>query len=554
MTQLRRKRVEAKGVEPGEVPVEALIARAQHHFSEGQWEDAEACLQQAMHAKPGDPTCLVNLAQIRLQAGAPAAAAEILEELAKRPANDALRQALGIAHRKRGETERGLQELRGTLSLDSPWPQRAIYLGFLRSGPGINAVAVLEETRRLLPPEWQTWMDPRSLFPRGEDPRRKLRVGYLGGLFHRHAAARWLEGILRAQDRTAFEVCCFAQVERPDEVTGRFKLLADVWVDTLPLNDEALCSRIREEKVDVLVDLSGLWPEGRPGVLARRAAPIQVALTLDYEGTRGLPNIDARLSDEVNDPPGELDAASVEPILRSGGPKSVILPPPESPEVAPLPFLQGNPFTFGCLCSPERIHPAVVDVLATLLRRAPESRLALLLLHEGDQAYRNYRLAQFAHRGVRPDRILFWPRADPARYLRYFHGIDLGLAPFPVVGGTTTFDALWMGVPVVVLDDPGAMRHFSRNFLRRAGLEEWCASFPEAYVQWALAWMNRPQELGALRSTLRSRLLASDLCDAEAVTRRIETCLRELWVDWCEGRRTESSQSAHPPASADSLP
>lgn len=400
-----------------------------------------------------------------------------------------------------------------------------------------NPKAYLNEVRRRLPAEYRIWRDPHGIFPPADDPRRRLRIGYLSGDYRVHAVASHLEDFLAAHDREQFEVIGLSEVHQPDAVTRRFQGLADQWMSTVGLSDKEAATRIRAEKMDILVDLSGFTHGHRLGILAQRAAPIQVAHPMGYAFTRGMPNVDVKLTDEVTEPLGLGEAWNTEALIRLDGPRIAFHWPEEAPEVGPQPCLSDAAFTFTCLNTPDKLGEEAISLLAKVLRAVPSSRLLCLWYSMDDEVGIEFRRSQFTTLGIEADRIELLPRAPKARYLAYFHRADIVLDPPPAFGGTSVLEALWMGVPVLHLDHPQSPRHPGRYLLQQLGLdEEWVVGSKADYVAHAATWAALPHRLAQLRATMRERLKASPVSNPRAVALAHEKAYRRLWIDWCAGR------------------
>jgi predicted O-linked N-acetylglucosamine transferase (SPINDLY family) len=359
---------------------------------------------------------------------------------------------------------------------------------------------------------------------------RRVRIGYVSPDFRSHSCAYFLQPLFAAHDRNAFEIFAYASVERPDAITDWFRTHTEHWRDIAGRSDEAIAAQIHSDGVDVLVDLAG-HTRGQPlGVFALRPAPVQVAW-LGYPATAGLPQIGYRLSDAEADPPGGADHLHVEKLVRLAGGLHCYQPPADAPEVSELPALQkrAGALTFGSFNNISKINPAVVAAWAGILRALPASRLVLkgqLLVHASTQAALT---AAFAAHGINAERIELRPWLPRAgNPLAAYRDIDVALDTFPYNGTTTTFEALWMGVPVVTLR---GWRHAARvgaSILTHMKRSEWIAADVTAYQQIALDLVTDLPALADQRRSLRSALRDSTLCDAAGFARRIEATYREL--------------------------
>jgi len=340
---------------------------------------------------------------------------------------------------------------------------------------------------------------------------------------------RFLLPLLERHDREQFEILCYSGVVWPDNVTERFRALAGGWRTTLGISDARLAEMIREDGVDILVDLALHTAGNRLPVFALQPAPVQVSW-LGYPGGAGLPGIGYRLTDAYMDPPGKSPAGSVEEPVRLPGCWCCYQPVGNAPEITALPAFSAGGVTFGSLNNFAKVHEGVLALWARVLEAAPGSRL-LMFCPEG-RARERVR-AFFAARRIAKERVELAPHLPRLEYLKLYHRIDIGLDPFPCNGMTTTCDALWMGVPVLTLPGDTPISRAGLSILTSVGLEELAASSEEDYVRIAADLVTDLPRLADLRATLRHRMLASPLMDAPRFARNVEAAYRSMWQRWC---------------------
>ena len=356
-----------------------------------------------------------------------------------------------------------------------------------------------------------------SMLPGG---RRRLRIGYVSNSFRRSAIMVFIAPILAHHDPDAVEVICYSDTQNPDSWTAEARRCVSLWRRTAGLTDEQLARQIRDDRIDVLVELTGHLGGGRLGALARRPAPVQVSY-LGYQGTVGVSAVDYVLTDDWADPPG-AEMGYVEQPWRLPRPFFVWRPPSDAdaPPVGPLPSLAVGHVTFGCLNAVAKATPAAVALWARVLRAVPDSRMVMMTTRcvATDVRLR----AGFADAGVSPTRVRFVGRADPRPYFERYAGIDLALDPVPFVGHTTTCDAAWMGVPTVTRAGDCYAHRYGSSVLRAVGLADLVAESDDGYVRTAVALANDVPRLSHVRANLRSAVAASPITDAAGFTRDLE--------------------------------
>ena len=244
------------------------------------------------------------------------------------------------------------------------------------------------------------------------------------------------------------ETYCYAEVDFPDEMTQRLQARSDHWRFTTGLSDRQVAQMIAADEIDVLVDLAGHTSGNRLKSFAYRPAPVQVTW-LGYPNTTGLPTMDYRLTCETQNPLNE-PSYHTEELVRLPFGAICFSPPPRAPDVTPLPFRVNGFVTFGSLHRPFKITPPVRELWAEVLLANPQSRLILFNTRFTEQ-WSSVIAEDLVARGIEPDRFEIRKTHDGSSYLDVYKDVDIGLDTTPWAGGTTTIEALWMGVPVVGL-------------------------------------------------------------------------------------------------------
>jgi protein O-GlcNAc transferase len=364
-------------------------------------------------------------------------------------------------------------------------------------------------------------------------PDRRLKVGYVSAYLSSRPVGRFLSGLFANHDHGQFEVFCYSDLLEPDATTQRLRGWSDVWRDTANLSHEQLAQLIRDDRIDLLIDLGMHTKGNRMPAFAHEPAPVQITY-LAYCSTTGLQAIDYRLSDAAFDPDDSQQLYYSEQTVRLRS-YWCYPPPEEAPDVSALPAQASPsaPLTFGCLNDFTKVNQKTLLMWGDVLQNVPNSRL---ILHAPTTSDRRRTLHAFATVGVEPARIEFVGMLSMGEYFKQYRQIDIALDPTPWCGGTTTCDALWMGVPVVSLAGHTAISRGGLSILSQLGLTELVAHTPQEYVAIASALALDPLRLTALRASLRERIRASPLMDAPGFTRDFESILRQMWRRWRETR------------------
>jgi predicted O-linked N-acetylglucosamine transferase (SPINDLY family) len=503
------------------------LATVSHRM--GQWHEAVGHGQQAVAIDSRNVAALNNLGTILAEGGRHDDAIVCFEraieiDLASAAALGNLAgslQALGRSgeaidhHRRAVAADPGKSDLHSSL------------LYALNYHPDSDADLLFEEHRA-----WGVrHADPLTAasVPRVVDrsPERRLRVGYVSPHFKSHAVNFFVEPILAHHDHGRYEIFCYSDVDRPDETTARLRGYADQWREIAWLSDERVADQVREDQIDILVDLTGHISSGqRMLVFARKPAPIQVTY-LGYQNTTGMLAMDYRLTDEYADPPGTTERWHTETLVRLPRTFFCYLPSSDAPPVVPGPCAVNGYVTFGSINNYAKVTPHVLATWAQILLRVPES--SLLVRAEMTPWLEQHLRTTFAAAGVSVERLELVNRLPRRQYLELINRLDVALDPFPFNGHTTTCDCLWQGVPVVTLSGNTYVSRFGGSALATLGLDELIATTREQYVAIAAQLASDVARLQSLRSTLRQRMSASPLLDFAAFTGNLETEFRHMW-------------------------
>lgn len=366
--------------------------------------------------------------------------------------------------------------------------------------------------------------------PHTREPERRLKLGYVSPDFRNHPVAYFIEPVLARHDRTQIEVFCYYNNDLHDAFTDRIIAETDHWVPCARISDDQLAERIRADGIDILVDLAGHTSHNRLLAFARKPAPVQVTY-LGYINTTGLSAMDYRLTHIDTDPPAN-DAYYSETLYRlPGNLWWSYRPRPGMPEVSPPPAIANGFVTFGSTNNFAKLSPESIASWAEILHALPNSRLIIAGVPGGNA--RKFISERFAVHGIDIHRLTIHGMLPSAQFWDLHHHIDILLDSFPYNGGTTTCDALWLGVPVVALTGQSFVSRMGYALLKNIGLLELAAESRQEYLGIAVALASDLDRLKALRSEMRARLSVSPLRDEIGFTRNLETAYRDIWRKWC---------------------
>ena len=494
---------------------------------------AERAYRRAIELDPKSAATYANLSSVLQELDRPDEAADACRAaIAIQPDLAQAYNNLGNALRAVGEMTEAVKCFRRAIELRPAYATaHSNYLFALHFVPSFDASAIRAEHERWTASQAEpltTAATPTAV--RDRSPDRRLRIGYVSADFREHAVGRFMLPIIGGHDRQRVEVICYSDARAADRVTEAIRSCADEFIVTASMDDAAVAARVRADGVDILVDLALHAARNRLLAFARRAAPVQ-ATYLGYPGTSGMRAMDFRITDPHLDPPDDAEAekAYTERSIRLPRTYWCYVPPPNIPDVARLPAAANGFVTFGCLNKFTKVSDDAVRTWATLLART--GKRSRLILHAPPGRARQRVLAMMAAENVAAERVEFVGRQGVIDYLRTYDRIDIGLDPFPYNGGTTTIDALLMGVPVVSLAGDVAVRRAGVSILTNAELPELVARTRDAYMGVATQLGADVARLAAVRSGMRARMLASPLCDLPAFVCDLEGAYRRMWQE-----------------------
>jgi protein O-GlcNAc transferase len=492
----------------------------------GRREEAVVEIDKALQLKPDYAGALYNQAEMlrklgRLDQAEAAArrAAELAPEAADYPAR------LSHILYAEGFAEEALPPLRRAIAMAPERVELRSRELFFSTLCGELSLEELRDRHFSLGRAIEQSVEPREHGARRQR-RPRLRVGFVSEDFKLHPTALFLMPVLERLSRQRYEVTCYSSTVQVDHITQWLRDHSDHWTDTSKLHDLDLADAIAADGIDILIDLNGHTGGGRLGPFACKPAPVQMSW-IGYLNTTGLTRMDYRLTDRRCDPPGLAQPLHTERLLYL----------PESQwcyrpfmmiETAPQAPCERNGFvTFGSFNNVTKLTDDMALRWGRILAALPGSRL--LVADVASARKRQSILDAVGQAGVSADRVEFAPRVDLESYYRLMSRIDVALDSFPYGGGTTTFDTLWMGVPVIAATGPYSASRSAASVLTALGLHEWVADGIGQYEACAIARARDVAAIADLRRSLRGRLRASPLMDEPAFVTAFEAALERAW-------------------------
>jgi len=509
-----------------------LTRLAETAFRFNLWQEAIEVSRRNLALHPDSPWAYWNLAHLLAECWQMSEADSLLERaeaLAAMPGAQVMR---GHMTGRLGDADTALAHYRehhaahpADFSIASSMAMCALYCDTL-DAPGVAAL-----TRELFAPlgvgarskesfKRAPWKDATG-------QKRRIRLGLVSADFHfQHPVNIFMQPILRELDRTQFEVFLYFTGVSSDAQTHLAKSRVEHWIEATPLNDRQLAKQIDSDEIDILMDLSGHTGRNRMAMFAQRAAPVQVTY-LGYPGSTGLPNMDWLVGDAIVTP-ASADALYSEAVARLPGTVFCFAPEVDYPYPVYTQAHAERPLTFGSFNNVPKLTPHTLRLWARILAELPASRLLLKAPSFADPAAQAIFRERLSALGVAPERVEFRGPVGLSEMMTEYADVDIALDPVPYNGGTTTLQAMWMGVPIVVKEGAHFVSRMGASFMRAVGLEDWVAADDETYVAIAVAKGQDRQALLALKQGLRERQLSSPAWDVKQHTRAMEAAFIQM--------------------------
>ncbi len=504
--------------------------------------EAIEVMKRATSLYPQDAQAWANLAHVQAENWHLEDAAAALDEATSRaelPASQVLSIRAALAG-KRGDSDAALA-IYQQLAAAEPMPGGMASSAAMCSlySDRLSAQAVSDLHRQLFA-RLGEGARARASFVRAPLTGRRIRLGLVSADFHQqHPVNLFMQPVLRELDRNRFEVFLYATGSSQDEQTRLAHSRVEHWVDAMAMTDAQLAARIDADAIDVLMDLSGHTSHNRMALFGRRAAPVQVSY-LGYPGTTGVPNIDYLLGDAVVTPP-EDDALCSETVLRLPGTVFCYAPEEDYPLPAFDAAMAQRALTFASFNNVPKLTPRTLRLWARVLLAVPGSRLLLKAPTFRDPGAIDLFRRRLADLGVAPERIECRGPVGLPDMMAEYADVDIALDPVPYNGGTTSLQALWMGVPVLTLHGHSFVSRMGASFMRAAGLPQWVARDEDDYVAIAQRMAADRAALLQLKAGLRQHLQTLPAWDIRRHTRSIEDALQKATSQHLGGAHTEQS-------------
>jgi len=497
------------------------------------YKEAETLLKKTIKLDPKNPVYYSNLGYVLHEDNRPGEAITMLNKSISLNPNQSdayLNRANSFA--VQGNIDKAITDYRTALKFAPANKHARVNMAYtMNFSPSISETKLFEAHKAhaaSIEPNTQAVHDNDT------NPDRKLKIGYISTDFRRHSVSYFIEPVLEQHDKNLFEIHAYYNHDIVDAVTERLIKVCDHWHNINMLSDQAVIQQIRQDGIDILVDLNGYTANNRLEALARKPAPVQCEW-LGYPNTTGLNSMDYWICDDKTNPAGLTDNYYSESLLQLPGCFICFKPPANAPQPGEAPCTKNGYITFGSFNNYAKVSKIVLELWAEILNSVPDSHLLLKSACLGNPSQKQLVTDFFKSRNIESHRLqLEGYEASRSGHLDKYADMDIALDTFPYNGTTTTCEALWMGVPVITLSEKNHRSRVGKTLLENADLEELVANSKEEYVSLASELANDQNRLIKYRNNLRTILSNSVITDGNKFTASLEAAYKSIWKKWCQ--------------------
>ncbi|HSH71491.1 MAG TPA: tetratricopeptide repeat protein [Methylophilaceae bacterium] len=497
-------------------------------------DDAVAFMQRALAEDPNLVEGYNNLGRFYLHREKFAdAEVNLLRAIEIKPDYFEAYSNMGSACMLQGRLEAAVDWFRKALAINPRYNQALSNLLFcITHNPTLDKAAIFAEHKtfgeRFETPLISSWPQLTN----SKDKQRRLKIGFVSGDFRNHPVAFFIEPVLEhLAQNPGLSLHAYSNTKSYDKVSIRIREHFNEWTNTIHFSDEAFAKQIQQDGIDILMDLSGHTAGHRLLTFARKPAPVQ-ASWIGCPSTTGLTAMDYYLADSYLLPPGQLDDQFTEKLVQLPA-SAPFLPAEYSPAINALPALSNKHFTFASFNRPSKLSQSVIALWAKVLRAVPDSKMLLGAMQQDEG--RAKLLSWFEQEGISADRLILRTRSEMHDYLKMHQEVDLCMDTFPYNGGTTTWHAIWMGVPTLTLAGDMLPSRIGAGILGHVGLGDFVVTSQDEFVQKAIYWTQHLELLAQHRASMRERFAKSAPGQPAVIANGLAAAFRTMWHRWCDG-------------------
>src|SRR6056297_1722336 len=514
---------------------EAWLAMSQVERYRKNYEKAEECINKILSQNPKNLAARVELAEHFKHIGNYEKAINLYEKLLPEfPTSGGIRVNYALCLQELGRFEESEKHYM-TAFKDQPGSFESLsnYLMGVHYNP-VRTKQEIFKAHKLWDEHFSQKEKPVRPVPLDVSRNKKIRVGFISGGFRSHPVGWMITKALEHLPKDQFETYCYTTNNKFDQITRQIHEATDKWQSVIGYSDTVIARMIRDDEIDILVELSGHSADTRLKTVAMEPAPIIVKWVGGLFNTTGLESVDFLITDRYETPEGE-EKYFTEKLIRMPDDYVTFMPPDYAPDVEELPAKEKGYITFGCFNNPTKVNDEILKKWAAIMNEVTDSRLFLKSKQYDTTVLKERIIATIKSCGIDEDRLRFEGMSPHDELLGKYNEVDIALDPWPYSGGLTTCEALWMGVPVVTKPGPTFAGRHSTTHLINAGLEEFVTGTWGEYSRKVVDLASDMDRLSELRNGLREQVEKSPLFDGERFGAHLSSALRSAWHQWVDG-------------------
>ncbi|MAO63645.1 MAG: hypothetical protein CL666_01465 [Balneola sp.] len=513
----------------------AYLAKADILKKQNKYRESEDTIYEVLSLEPRNVPAKVLLAELHKHEGNYEKAIELYKRLIEQyPKMAGARMNYALCMQELGEFEESEKNyLQAFEDAPTEFESLSNYLMGLHYNPKSTKEEIFEE-HKLWDQNFAPAERPARPIPFNTAVDKKLRVGFISGGFRTHPVGWMITKALENLPKDQFETYCYTTHNRYDQITKKIHAATDKWQSVIGYDDKVIARMIREDEIDILVELSGHSADTRLKTVALEPTPVIVKWVGGLFNTTGLKSVDYLITDHQETPAGEEEFYT-EKLVRMPDDYICFLPPEYAPDVAALPAKEKDYITFGCFNNPTKVNDEILEKWAEIMNRVPKSKLFLKSKQYDTEVLRERIIETMKACGISEERLKFEGQSPHDELLGSYNSVDIALDPWPYSGGLTTCEALWMGVPVITKPGPTFAGRHSATHLQNAGFPEWIVDTWDKYIEKAVELASDTGNLAEIRTGIREKVANSPVCDGERFGAHLSNAFREMWTQRVKG-------------------
>ena len=359
---------------------------------------------------------------------------------------------------------------------------------------------------------------------------KKLKIGFVSGDFRQHPVGYFLLGTLKHLKNKNLELIAYSNLQERDALSIELKSQFTNWCEITDQSDKKVINQIRKDGIHILFDLSGHSARNRLPIFINKPAPIQVSWA-GYAGSTGIPEIDYLIGDSFVTPSNERNHFT-EKIFLLPNIWVCFTAPDIEIKLDQLPAIKNGYITFGSFNNLSKINDRVISLWCKILSAVVGSKIFLKNKALNDSYFKKKIISDFKKNNISSDALILEGGSSRNELLASYNKVDIALDPFPYSGGVTSFEAIWMGVPVLTKKGSKFVSHVTESINHNVNMSDWIANDENEYVKKAIEFSANLKQLSEIKKNLRKTALESPAFNTSLFAEQLNTAVWKMWNNY----------------------